>query len=148
MGRSLLLVVVLLLAGCGGDDAGDSSPTSPPATNATVATVPEDPARTPAECIELWNAFVRIGDAGQISAVDEFLKLVERGPVEAIVMFERSRCLMLVPQGSEEAVVFFAPDGRGPWADAGRADLSRLAPDALPKPNARGGRDGILTPIG
>lgn len=142
------VAVVLALAGCGGDDeqATESARKPETATTSTYASVPEEAADDAASCIELWNAFVRIGDAGQKSAIDEFTEFVEaEKPDAVIVAFAQGQCAMLVPSG-DVALEFVAKDGRGPWYLRGRADLEKIDPSALPEPNARPAADGLLTP--
>jgi hypothetical protein len=100
-------------------------------------------ARSERECAELWNATALPGTAGQKSPTDFLIEVATQGDPHVLVLFDGGECLIFarLPEGSREAYIFVARDGRAPFGHPSRMDLAK---GKELRTNARATADGRI----
>ena len=139
-------IAIAALSACGGGGeraTGDrAEATAPSSSTATPAEAPVA-ARSERECAELWNETAHPGTAGQKSPTDFLIEVATRGDPHVLVLFDGGECLIFarLPEGSREAYIFVAPDGRAPFGQPDRMDIAK---GQELRTNARATADGRI----
>jgi hypothetical protein len=140
--RRGLVLAILIVSGCGGDDE--------PMATATPTPTEAPAARTDQACFELWNASARRGTAGQKSPADFLAELAtERETPVRVILNDAGECVVLAryARNPDMAYAFVALGGRAPFHQPSRINLTRELGEKV-RYNARARDDGSLEPAG
>jgi hypothetical protein len=119
----------VLAAGCGGAEPRaradrERPPASTPVATETPAPEPK-PARSAAECLELWNDDEAIGSTHQVSHTEFTAELARERPTPAQVLYRPPDCFVVARISARRIAVFAAGRGRAPYTVPERMNLTR-----------------------